>query len=198
MEILEWIDRCKGGENRAVEEFAERFSPSIYRLAWAMLNDPMEASEAAQDALVSAWIGLKTYRGRSSLSTWIYSIALNECRVRLRKRKVKEKLHRLLVTFHFLDEKPPDDPEDKLVRSEDEKRVWDAVSSLGDAHRTVVVLRYYQDLSLREIAEILGLNEGTVSSRLNIARSRLRQYLNQSDPDIQFHLIKGGLNGYPE
>jgi RNA polymerase sigma-70 factor, ECF subfamily len=179
METSELINRCRLGEESAVEVFVEIFSPRIYRLACAVLDDPSEAAEAAQDALVSALTALKRYTGMSALSTWVYAIALNECRGRLRRRRVREKLSQILNTLSRTDMQSRPDPEDDLLRSEEDRRVWAAVQSLGDIHRIPVLLRYYQQLSVREIADILSLNEGTVHSRLNTARSRLHDLLSE-------------------
>jgi RNA polymerase sigma-70 factor, ECF subfamily len=179
METSELITRCMAGEENAVEEFVEIFSPRIYRLACAVLDDPSEAAEASQDALVSALTALKKYTGMSALSTWVYAIALNECRGRLRRRRVRDKLNQILNTLSCAEVQNRPDPEEDLLRSEEDRRVWAAVQSLGDIHRIPVLLRYYQQLSVREIADILGVNEGTVHSRLNTARSRLHVLLSE-------------------
>jgi RNA polymerase sigma-70 factor (ECF subfamily) len=177
METFELISRCRVGDESALEDFVAQFSSPLYKLACAILADSAEAAEAVQDALVSALMNLKHYSGASALSTWVYAIALNECRARLRRRRVREKLNQMLAALWRAEAQTRPGPEEHLLRTEEDRRVWAAVQSLGDPHRIPIILRYYQQLSVREIAEILSLNEGTVHSRLNTARLRLHALL---------------------
>jgi RNA polymerase sigma-70 factor (ECF subfamily) len=179
MESSELVERCRAGEESAIERFVALFSPALYRLACAVLEDAGEASEAAQDALVAAIAGLRNYSGAAALSTWVYAVALNECRGRLRRRRVRAKLTQVLAGLGWVENQARSGPEDDFVRSEEDKRVWAAVRRLPDAQRFVVVLRYYQELPAREIAAILGISEGTVHSRLNTARRRLHEMLGE-------------------
>jgi RNA polymerase sigma-70 factor, ECF subfamily len=195
METAELINRCREGDDQAIEAFVECFSPQMYRLACAVLEDPGEASEAAQDALVAAVLALKNYRGGAALSTWVYAIGLNECRARLRRRWVRERLRQILTLLLRAEEHYPGGPEDEILRSEEEKRVWAAVQSLNDLHRIPLILRYYQDLPVRQIAEMLGVQEGTVHSRLNTARARLHSLLSETHAPKRDPNVQGGLNG---
>ena len=95
----------------------------------------------------------------------------------MRKRKVLEKLRNALtVVFQFETQKQPT-LEESVIQNEKETAIWNALNELDEKHRMVMVLRYFQDLSSREIAEILSLSEGTVHSRLHTARERLRDAL---------------------
>lgn len=157
----------------AVEDFVRTHHEAVYRLAFSVLDDPAEADDAAQEALVAALRALPTYRGEAAFSTWLYTITLNVCRGRLRKRKRAERLFETLrAIFHLRAEAQPA-PEEAAIHNETLARVRQAVNALDEKHRLPVILRYYHDLPTAEIAHILGLNEGTVHSRLFNARAKL-------------------------
>jgi RNA polymerase sigma-70 factor (ECF subfamily) len=162
---------------RVVEAFVEEHQAEVFRLAVSVLGDAAEAEEATQDALIAALSGLDTYRGDASLTTWLYAITLNTCRARLRKRRSRERLAEMLHSVLRLGGDSARQPEEAAIRSESGATVLAAINALDDRHRLPVVLRYYGDCSTAEIAQILGISEGTVHSRLFTARERLRAAL---------------------
>jgi RNA polymerase sigma-70 factor (ECF subfamily) len=167
----------------AAEMFFRAHQQSVYRLALSILDDPAEAEEAAQDALIAAIDALDTYRGESAFTTWLYAITLNTCRSRLRKHRSRENLMRLLRSIFRLGGETTAHPEEAAIKGEAHAAVARAVNSLDEKHRLPVVLKYYHDLPIAEIAQLLGLSEGTVHSRLFTARERLRVML-QQDADL--------------
>lgn len=167
----------------AAEIFFRAHQQSVYRLALSVLDDPAEAEEAAQDALIAAIDALDTYRGDSAFTTWLYAITLNTCRSRLRKHRSRENLMRVLRSIFRIGGETAFHPEEAAIKSEAEATVARAVSSLDEKHRLPVVLRYYNDFSIAEIAQLLEISEGTVHSRLFTARERLRVKLKQ-DVDV--------------
>lgn len=146
----------------------------VYRLALSILDDAAEADEAAQDALLAALRAFDSYRGEATFSTWLYTITLNVCRARLRKRQTAERLLRTLKTIFWPLADKPRLPEEDAILNERAADVWQAVNELDERHRLPVILRYYHDFSTDEIARMLTLNEGTVRSRLHTAREQLR------------------------
>ncbi len=176
VDTLKLITACHAGDPAAVEAFVQANQQWVYRFALSVLDDSAEADEAAQDALVAALRALDSYRGASGLKTWLYAITLNVCRRRLRKRQALARL-RAAVTAVLRLQAPAADPEAAAIDREGEDVLWCAVSTLGEKHRLPVLLRYYHDLSIGEIAEVLAIPEGTVLSRLNTARERLRATL---------------------
>jgi RNA polymerase sigma-70 factor (ECF subfamily) len=162
----------------AIEGLVATHRPKVYRLALSILDDPAEADEAAQDALLAALKALDSYRGEAAFSTWLYTITLNVCRARLRKRQTAERLFRTLKTFFWPAADKPRLPEENAILSETEADVWRAVNELDEKHRLPIILRYYHDFSTDEIARMLTINEGTVRSRLHTAREQLRVRLN--------------------
>lgn len=171
------ITACIQGDETAIAQLIQEHQLGVFRLALSVLNDPSEANEAAQDTFIAALNALRSYRENSSFKAWLYTIALNLSRSRLRKKKALERLqHRLTAIFHVQSQRPPT-LEDVVVGNEEDATLWKALEKLGEKHRIPIVLRYYHDLSVSEIADILKVKEGTVHSRLSIARERLRAEL---------------------
>ena len=171
------IEKCLAGEEQAVETFVRTYEADVFRLALSMVNDAFIASEITQETFLSALRSLRSYREGSSLKAWLYTIALNTSRSYLRKQKVLQKLRDSLGALFRLEIQTSVSPEDKTIQNEKEKAVWLALNKLDEEHRTVIVLRYFQNLPAADIAEILSIPEGTVHSRLHTARERLRKVL---------------------
>ncbi len=164
-----------------IEGLVTLYYPYIRRLALSILDDgsdngAAEADDAAQETFIAACRALHTFRGESHLRTWLTSIAVNTCRARLRKRKARQALHTTLAALHWLSAKPAA-PEDAALQSESDTSLWRAVDGLGEKHRLPVILRYVHELTVPEIAASLGISEGTVHSRLHVARMRLQARL---------------------
>jgi len=166
----------------AGEHFVRAHQQTVYRFALSILEDAVEAEDAAQDALVAALRHRRSYRGEASITTWLYTITLNICRKRLNKRRRGEQLLAVLQGLFHLKGEAHERPEEAALREETQADVLRAVQRLDEKHRLPVLLRYYHDLPTAEIAQILGLNEGTVHSRLFTARERLRAALQPSGP----------------
>ncbi|HNB52733.1 MAG TPA: sigma-70 family RNA polymerase sigma factor [Anaerolineales bacterium] len=168
----------------ALETLIREFAPYIQRLSLTILDDgttsPLEAQaeadDATQDTFLAASRALPTFRGDASLKTWLTTITVNQCRGRLRKRKTRQRLQTLLTTFQTL-LAHPSSPEDTAIQQDTHRRLWAAVDTLDEKHRLPVVMRYVHELPIPEIAVALGLPEGTVHSRLNHARARLKEEL---------------------
>jgi RNA polymerase sigma-70 factor, ECF subfamily len=171
------IAACIEGDETAIAQLIQEYQLGVFRLALSVLNDPAEANEVAQDTFISALSALRAYREKSSLKAWLYMIALNLSRSRLRKRKSLERLRQTLTIIFHVQSQRPATLEDAIISHEEEATLWRALEGLGEKHRIPIVLRYYHDLSVAEIAEILNIKEGTVHSRLSIGRERLRSEL---------------------
>ena len=177
METARLITLCREGDESAVEMLVSKYQKPTYRLALSILEDPSEADEAAQDALLAALGSLDSYREEASFNTWLHTITVNICRSRLRKRHSWDRLvNTIQVIFRASGETTPP-PEEAAIREESDAALWQAVHKLGEKHRLPVILRYYHDFSIAEIAQILEVNEGTIASRLSIARDRLHAQL---------------------
>ena len=138
-----------------------------------MCGDVQLAEDAAQDAFIQAWLNLPSFRPGSSLRNWLYRIAVNAALDVLRRRpeETLEDEEVLMVT----DQTPG--PETALIEKERVALLQQAMKSLPEAARSALVLREYGGLSYQEIASVLDVPVGTVMSRLNYARNRLREFL---------------------
>ncbi len=171
------IERCRAGDSAAVEHFVQTYQQDIHRLALSILDDSEEAEEVAQEALLAALRALDSFRGASGLKTWIFSITVNICRNRLQRRKRRERLTQIL--HGMLQRTSSPSVEDSAIQDESNEILWRAIHGMDEKHRIPIVLRYYHDLSVIEIATILQIPEGTVHSRLNTARKLLHDVLKE-------------------
>ena len=182
MDSSRLIQRCKSGDSTAIEELVQTYQSSLYRLALLITDDPAEADEVIQDAFIAACGMTGGYRGEAALKTWLTSIVVNESRNRLRKRMRQKRLKDRILFFKRLVEQP-NSPERKSIQQEKKDTVWQAILELGEKHRIPIILRYYQNLPVTEIAQILEINVGTAHSRLNTARVRLRDALSELEDE---------------
>lgn len=177
---LPLIERCRAGDSDAVEALVRACQPAVFRLALSILDDPAEAEEAAQDTLVAALNALSGFRGEAAFTTWLYRITVNVCRGRLRRQRARARLRSALAGVLRAAGAQPR-PEETAAQRERETALWQAVQTLDEKHRLPLVLFYYHELPALEIAQILGVSEGTVHSRLHTARQRLRADLRRRD-----------------
>lgn len=171
------IELCRVGDSAAIENFVQTYQQDVFRLALSILDDAAEAEDATQEALLNALRSLDSFRGASSLKTWLYSITVNICRNRLQHHKTYERLTRILggiLRMH-----PTSSAEEDAIENESNEALWRVIHRMREKHRIPVVLRYYHDLSVAEIAAILQIPEGTVHSRLNTARKQLHAALKE-------------------
>lgn len=163
-------ERSQRGDRLAFAALAERYQTVLYNLSLRMLDDPDDARDATQAALVKAFFSIKSFDPSRSFYSWLYRIGMNECFNHLRRTKGRTELDE---TQHV----DRSQPAEEFAREELRVIVREALRQLPEAERTVVILRHYLDRSYREIAEILQLPETTVKSRLYEARRRLATML---------------------
>ncbi len=173
------LQSCQAGDARAIEQLVSTYRPAVFRLALSILDDAAEADEAAQDTFVAALRGLSRYRGDAAFTTWLYAIALNVCRGRLRRCRSQNRLLGLLQgLFHGQPPAAPP-PDERVVQDQAQAALAEAVQALPEPQRLVVVLRYYHDQRLGEIARLLRVSERTVHNRLHAAHQSLRKILGE-------------------
>ena len=154
-----------------------QYETGVFRLALSIVGDQAEANEITQETFIAALRSLKSYEERKSLKAWLYTIALNHSRSHLRQRKILERLRTTLTAVFQLEVQKQTPPEEAVIQSEKEAEIWSFLNKLDERYRIVVVLRYFHELSITEISEILSINEGTIHSRLHSAREKLRNAL---------------------
>jgi len=181
---LRLVESLREGIDRAYEELLTRFQQPVYTLAVRLLNDPSEAADVVQEVFLKVFRNIGSFRGQSSLKTWIYRITVNEAHnarrwfFRHRRREVE------------LDHEPEESRNWKEIIPDGSRSPFD-IASDGEQHlmieaalerinpifREAVVLRDITDLSYEEIAEILGVSLGTVKSRILRGREALKEEL---------------------
>ena len=173
------IAECIAGNEDAIEAFVRQYEQDVFRLALSIVNDATEAHEITQETFIAALKSLHAYQEKKSLRAWLYTIGLNLSRSHLRKRRLVERLRNTLINIFQVDAQKQSSPEEVAIQNEKETLIWEALNKLAERYRMVVVLRYFHELSITEISEILSINEGTVHSRLHTARQRMKNALEQ-------------------
>ena len=168
---------CIAGNEDAIETLVREHETGVFRLALSILGDEAEANEVTQETFLSALRALSSYQEKQSLKAWLYTIALNHSRSHLRKRRVVERLRSTLTTIFRVEAEKQVSPEEAAIQNEKEAFLWQSLNKLDERHRIVLVLRYFHELSIAEISEILSINEGTIHSRLHSGREKLREAL---------------------
>ena len=181
---IEMAQRCRARDREAIRAIVTANNQRMFRTAWSILKDRGEAEEAVQSAYVSAFASLDTFEGRSSLSTWLTRIVVNEALGRLRAQKRRRDqlegagvavLEDYREAFMRGSEARP--PDVALAREQMRRLLEQAVAMLPETFRTVFVLREVEGLSGEETAEALDLPVATVKTRLHRARRKLQQIL---------------------
>ncbi len=171
------VSECIAGNHAAIEMLVRQYETGVFKFALSIVGNEADASEIAQETFIAALKSLKTYQEKKTFKAWLYTIALNLSRSHLRKRKIIERLKSTVSGIFRVETQKQATPEDRVIQTEKETAVWDELNKLDERHRTAIVLRYFHELSISEIAEIMSLNEGTVHSRLHTARERLKDAL---------------------
>lgn len=177
------LEALQNGDRVEFARLVETYSPLIYRLGLKMLQNPLDAEDVLQETFIKAYNHLGGFNGRSSLSTWLYRIAMNEALMLLRRKKPQT----ISVDEPWDNQEEDSDPlqivdwcclPEKELLSEESRAILDqAIDNLPTALRVVFLLRDIEGLSTKETAEVLDLSQAAVKTRLSRARLRLREDL---------------------
>lgn len=152
-------------DRRAFARLVDAHQEALLRFLTAMCGSQTEAADIAQETFIKAWRGLRGWQQTGRFGTWLYAIAVNECRSAMRSR-------------HEYSSELPDEAADTSEAPADARMdLATAVAQLTEAQREVVLLFYYRDMALKDIVKVTGMPENTVKSHLSRARSRLREIL---------------------
>lgn len=172
-----YIKRILDGETELFAYFLDRYSRPLYSLIVQVVSSPEDAEELLQDAFLKAFQSLGSYRGGSSLSTWLYRIAYNKAISATRKRKYE---------CHYIEESVINNVSDEeadqvLVLSDNEEQILSlshAIARLGADEKALITLFYYEEKTIEEIALILALTQANVKVRLHRVRKKLFVLMN--------------------
>ena len=177
------IERVLAGDAESFESLVLEHQTNVYRLALRLTGNEADAADAAQDAFLKAYASLATFRGESRFSVWLYRLTNNVCIDLLRRRRDAVPLQTEDDEGSETELPLPDerwDPEALAQRAEDVRAVRAAIAALPADCREILTLREIGGLSYEELAASLGLELGTVRSRLNRARKKLADELMKS------------------
>lgn len=187
MTVDELVQAAAGGDEDAFAQLVALHEKKVYNLALRMCGNPEDAWDAAQEAFLSAWRGLPSFRREAGFSTWLYRLTSNaaiDLLRRTKRQRGESSLDDENLGIDAVDRTPS--PQEQAEGSELRGAVTAGLARLTDSHRQALVLREVQELSYEEIAQVLEVDLGTVKSRISRARSALRKILQES----------GNLSGY--
>jgi RNA polymerase sigma-70 factor, ECF subfamily len=167
------VTQAQNGDRNAFSELVRLHAQGVLNVIYRMCGDAQLAEDAAQETFIRAWQNLSSYRPGTPLRNWLYRIAVNAGTDMLRKEK--RILPDAIEDLHLTDGRPG--LESLVSQQERTALVQEAILSLPDASRAVLVLREYEGLSYQEISSTLDIPVGTVMSRLNYARNLLKEKL---------------------
>ena len=183
IEDLSLARQAAAGNDDAFSVIVDRYSRLVYNMALRSVSSPEDAADISQDTFLKAWRSIGSFRGDCALSTWLCRIALNCCCDHARSAKRHQVLS--LTVQEDEDSKvldiPDTDvtamPEEELTRQTEIEAVREAIDSLPEDQKMIITMRDITGLSYIEIADTLGLEMGTVKSRINRARGAVKKFL---------------------
>ena len=179
------LRRLRDHDERAFRELIEAHRDRVYNITFRMLGNRAEAEDIAQEVFITVFKTIDTFREESKFSTWLYRVTVNHCKNRIkylarRHDRDRDELDETTTSSGVngtIGGPMPVSPHAAIESAQTEKLLQDAIASLDEEQRTVVVLRDVEDLSIEEIRDITGLPDGTIKSRLHRARLVLRKRL---------------------
>ncbi len=170
------------GDQNAYADIVTLYQNNLYQVCYRMLGNKEEAEDAAQEAFIKAYINLHTYDQKRKFSTWLYRIGTNLCIDRIRKKKPDYYLDAEVPGTEGLDMYSQIStgerlPEEEIERMELQERIQYEIGQLPDKYRSVIILKYIEELPLQEISDILEIPLGTVKTRVHRGREALRKQL---------------------
>lgn len=176
------IKKIKKGDRDAFAELVELYKDKVYQVSYRMLGNAQEAEDVAQETFLRVYANLSSYDPSYKFSTWIYRIATNLSIDQLRKRKQVYSLDKQVEGTEGLDwhdrlADPGPNPEQKILTGELQGQVQEAIQGLTPKYRSILILRYLEDLSLNEISEVLKLPVSTIKTRIHRGREALKKKL---------------------
>jgi RNA polymerase sigma-70 factor, ECF subfamily len=176
------IKQVLKGDQNAFAELVEIYKDKVFQICYRMLGNRHEAEDIAQEAFIRAYVNIETFNQKRKFSTWLFRIATNLCIDRIRKKKPDYFLDAEVagtegLTMYSQVAADVQLPEDEVENMELQETIQKEISKLPEKYRSVIVLKYIEELPLQEISEILDLPLGTVKTRVHRGREALRKQL---------------------
>ena len=164
MDTVKLVRKSKKGNNLAFSILIKSYEKDLYKVAIAMTKNEDDALDCIQEAILQAYISIKDLRQDEYFKTWLIKILINKCNALLKKNK---KILNLDVSI----------AENDKVEQSDRLELKDSINNLDSNLKIIVILYYYEDMSIKDISESLNIPQGTIKSRLSRARSKLKEML---------------------
>jgi RNA polymerase sigma-70 factor, ECF subfamily len=176
------IKQIRKGDQNAFAEIVELYKDKVFQISFRMLGNRQEAEDIAQEAFIRAYVNINNYDINRKFSTWLYRIATNLSIDRIRKKKPDFYLDAEVagaegLTLYSQVAADVVSPDDEVVSLELQETIQKEILKLPEKYRSVIVLKYIEELSLKEISEILDIPVGTVKTRIHRGREALRHQL---------------------
>ena len=172
----ELVDACRAGRPGAFDLVVERHRRAVYLLCYRFVGSHEDASDLSQDVFLRAFRGLRSFRGGSTLATWLYRIGVNVCLNRVGAKDTLRRLTEPIETQQFVDVRA-ELPSDLMLKHERTARVRAAIAQLPRKQRATLILRTYHEMSHQEIADVLGSSVGAVKANFFHALGNLKKLL---------------------
>jgi RNA polymerase sigma-70 factor (ECF subfamily) len=183
------VDRCRRGDRESFAQLMRLHEKQIYNFTYRMLGSEGEAEDLTQDIFIAAFQGIRSFRGEAKFSTWLYRIALNQARNRIkylsRRNFFARQRRRTDYGVNIVSESPEGladsapTPEQWTMTKDLAVQVQECLNQIPPQARQILVLRDIQGFSYDEMSEMLSLKPGTVKSRLHRARAAMRECLSE-------------------
>ncbi len=172
------LRRAQGGDPETFEQLIGPLEQLVWRVCWHYTGNRETAEDCGQEAMIRIWRNLGSYRGDCALESWVYRIAANCCMDWLRKKKRDQSVSMEPLREQGFD---PADPapgtEEQVIARDDRTRLREAITQLPEDQREALVMTQLERVPYDEAARLLGVSEGTVKSRVNRAKERLKEIL---------------------
>ena len=167
------VRRCQARDKEAFRTLVEQYRSVLFGTAYLMMQDRGLAEDAVQEALIEIWKHIPSFRFKSSLKTWLVRIVINEVKQQLRKKQM------IMVPLEQASEvvEDLDNVEITMIRDEESYHLRQTIEKLPQEQKEAVILRYFSELTVPEIALVTGQREGTIKSRLSRALDHLGEIL---------------------
>jgi RNA polymerase sigma-70 factor, ECF subfamily len=167
----EWLEQ--NSSEAEIQRLMVTYGNDVLRTSYMFLKDYHKAEDAYQEVFIKVYKKLDSFKGNSTEKTWIIKITINVCKDILRSSWIR----RVLLTDKVDEGVDNLRVEDKIIKMDEDRRLFEGVIALSQSHKEIVILFYYQDFNTEEISRILNIAEGTVRSRLHRAREALKNNL---------------------